>query len=61
MEEKHYCCDEMKKHFEEAEVAIGYSTKLKSYGIREVRNEDCIEPIDFCPWCGAELAKLEKK
>ena len=40
MEQKHYCCEEFQRHFEEGEVAISYNPELKVYGIRLKKNED---------------------
>ncbi|MBS0351339.1 MAG: hypothetical protein JSR33_09170 [Proteobacteria bacterium] len=59
MSQRDYCCEEFKKHFEEGEVAIGYNSELKVYGIKVKKDQNQIEPIDFCPWCGSDLSKFK--
>lgn len=58
MEPKKYCCQAMQIHLEEQEVAIGYNPSAHEYGIRCKSSQNDMEKIDYCPWCGADLAKI---
>ncbi|QDV89216.1 hypothetical protein RAS2_02800 [Phycisphaerae bacterium RAS2] len=51
-----YCCDEMKYHLSEREVAIVYIKSYDEYAIRVPDGSATVETIEFCPWCGAKLS-----
>lgn len=51
------CCQEMKHHLKEGEVAVVYLEKLREYGIRILDGGDSIQVIRYCPWCGACLPR----
>lgn len=50
-----HCCDEMRRHLEEGEVAIVYLPKFREYGIRIEDGGTAFQMIRFCPWCGGML------
>lgn len=50
-----FCCREMGYYLEEGRVPIKYFKQFRSYGIQMIEPEDCIDPIDYCPWCGSKL------
>ncbi len=50
-----YCCDEMAKNLDAAEVDIRYDDKFREYGIGILNGGTAKQSIHFCPWCGTSL------
>ncbi|WP_445316303.1 DUF6980 family protein [Microcoleus vaginatus] len=50
-----HCCEEMKRHISEGEVAICYIPRLREYGILILDGGSAKQSIKYCPWCGKEL------
>ena len=50
-----HCCKEMEQHIASGNVAIRFLSKFREYGISYRVNEDAVQIIRFCPWCGRRL------
>jgi hypothetical protein len=53
-----HCCDEMRRHLEDGDVAIVYRPNMREYGICILDGnppELVLQVINFCPWCGKRL------
>lgn len=52
-----HCCDELKFHLENREVAIIYVPEFREYGIKIMDMDGGIsfQEIYYCPWCGQKL------
>ncbi|WP_159355047.1 DUF6980 family protein [Methylovorus glucosotrophus] len=49
-----HCCQNMSVHLARGELSIRYTPKFREYGIL-YKNENSIQQISFCPWCGTKL------
>jgi len=52
-----FCCDEIRNHLAENEVAISYEPRFRNYGIKILDGGSAVQEISFCPWCGSKLPK----
>lgn len=50
-----FCCEDIRKHIKEEEVAIVYSPKFRAFGLRILDGGSSTQDIHFCPWCGCKL------
>ncbi|NQY42013.1 MAG: hypothetical protein HRT87_01540 [Legionellales bacterium] len=58
-----FCCDDMKIHISENEVAIRYSPRDREFhicvlGLKAPTVSEVIQSyqlINYCPWCGSKL------
>lgn len=50
-----HCCEDMRKHLRDGDVAVVYLPKFREYGIRILDGGSSIQVISYCPWCGRQL------
>jgi len=56
MENKNYCCEDMKTFIEDPRIKINYNAEHRMYHL-EITSTGKIHLIHYCPSCGALLPK----
>lgn len=55
MSQTNFCCPEMKRAVEDADVPIVYNPKFREFGIRVLDGGSSTILLSFCPWSGTKL------